>query len=86
VKCPAGARLQVAHAADVGGKMDDRVGLMEPEFSDVRLAQVAVLPAERVHLGAAPSQTVNYMASEKASGTGHVDGHAISRLSGSIAS
>ena len=77
MKCTASARLQVAHAADVGGEMDDRVGLLEPEFGDVRLAQVAVLPAERVHLGSALPQTVDHMAAEKAPGTGHEDFHTV---------
>ena len=75
MKCPAGACLQVAHAADIGGEMDDRVGLLQPEFGDVRLAQVAVLPAEGVHLGATLSQAVNNMAAEKAPGAGHKDFH-----------
>ena len=75
MKCPAGAGLQVAHAADIGGEMDDRVGLLQPEFSDVWLAQVAILPAERVHLGSAGAQTVNHMAAEKAPGAGHKDLH-----------
>ena len=57
--------------------MDDRVGLLKPEFGDVWLAQVAVLPAERVHLGSTRAQTVNHMAAEKAPGAGHEDFHVI---------
>ena len=75
MKCPAGARLQVAHAADVGGEMDDRIGFLQPEFSDVWLAQVAILPAKCMHIRAALPQAVNNMAAEKAPGTGHEDFH-----------
>jgi len=57
--------------------VDDRVGFLEPELGDVRLAPVAILPAEGVHLCSPRPQTVNHMAAEKAPGASYEDFHVI---------